>query len=81
MTEKLKKVDCMSMKVYQIIYTEDYGGGLAVVTANSPEEALDVFVRDSNSYLDRSEVECKLLEGVVPTVKFASLLAEDFYYE
>lgn len=68
------------MNVYKIICTRAYGGGLAVVAANSLEEALGVFVRDTNSYLDKEEVVCKPLENVESTVSIPSILTEDFYY-
>ena len=69
------------MHVYQITYTGDWGGGLAVVAASSTEEALNILVEDSSYYLDKNDLECKPLQDVAATVKFASLLAEDFYYE
>lgn len=70
------------MNVYQITYIGDWGGGMAVVAASSTEEALNILVDDSSYYLDKkNDLECKPLQGVKATVKFASLLAEDFYYE
>lgn len=69
------------MHVYQITYTGDWGGGLAVVAASSTEEALNILVEDSSYYLDKNDLECKPLQGVKATVNYPELLTESFYLE
>lgn len=69
------------MNVYKITYTGGYGGGLAIVAANSEEEAIDVFDEDNSYYLDKREVTCDITENIYTDVKEPCILEEEFYIE
>jgi len=69
------------MKIYQLTYSGGFGGGLALVAANSQEEALNVFANDGSYYLDKREVESETVDNIFTTEEKPCVLVENFYLE
>ena len=75
------------MKIFEFIYKGEYGGGLAIVAANSPEEAYSVLESDENygelitEYTDLSH--CNELTTISPTgeVTEPQIITSNFYSE
>lgn len=58
------------MKVYELDYVANYGGGLMIVAADSPEEASKIAKRKSTSWKDPQEIEGLTYNGESGIISF-----------
>lgn len=72
------------MKVYCFTNKNDYGGGYAIVIANSPVEALGVLANVDTFNLEHTDLShCEELTLLIPneSITNPTLVAERFYTE
>lgn len=72
------------MNVYKVIDTKiPYSGGMALVSADNEEDAIDVIVVYSSNYnaSERDIFEATILENISCDTDEPYLITEDWYYE